>query len=260
MTEPESEEQTLDTVAGYLASASRVLFVTGAGISADSGLPTYRGIGGIYDTGLTEHGMTIEQALSGETFRRHPEVTWQHILEIESACRGASFNAAHEVIARLESTLPEVWVLTQNVDGFHHAAGSRNVIEIHGNLHALHCTNCVYRTEATDYANFSGVPECPQCGAIVRPAVVLFGEELPMRAVLQLHAQVTQGFDLVVMVGTTAVFPYIAEPALRARYAGAPTVEINPGVSELSGFVDYRLGGRAAEILPALWNRLTQTA
>lgn len=260
MEQSQPDEKTLDTVAGHLATARRVLFVTGAGLSADSGLPTYRGIGGIYDSGVTEHGMTIEEALSGETFRRQPELTWKHILEIESACRGATFNPGHEIIARLEQHLPDVWVLTQNVDGFHYAAGSRNVIEIHGNLHNLHCTNCVYRTQAPDYSQYTGIPSCPQCGAVVRPAVVLFGEELPMRAVMQLHALVAQGFDMVFMVGTTAVFPYIAEPALQARYSGAPTVEINPGISEMSSFVDYRLGGRAADVLPALWRRLTQPA
>ena len=260
MSESEIDEDTLDMVTHHLANASRVLFVTGAGISADSGLPTYRGIGGIYDTGPTEHGMSIEEALSGETFRRQPELTWKHILEIESACRGATFNPAHEMIARLEEHLPEVWVLTQNVDGFHQAAGSRNVIEIHGNLHGLRCTRCNYSTANPDYARFSGVPKCPQCGGILRPTVVLFGEELPMKAVLQLHALVEQGFDLVMMVGTTAVFPYIAEPALKARYTGVPTVEINPGRSELSDFVDYRFNARAATVLPALWKRLTHAA
>lgn len=260
MAEAELDQGTLEAVAAHLAAASRVLFVTGAGISADSGLPTYRGIGGLYNTGPTEHGMTIEQALSGETFRRWPELTWKHILEIESARRGARYNPAHEAIARLEAHLPEVWVLTQNVDGFHQAAGSRNVIEIHGNLHQLHCTQCHYRTETPDYGGLSGVPECPQCGGIIRPAVVLFGEELPARALLQLHGLVSRGFDLVIMVGTTAVFPYIVEPALRARYDGRPTVEINPGQSELSGFVDYRINARAAEALPALWERLARAA
>jgi len=249
---------TLSEVARLLSQSSRVLFVTGAGISADSGLPTYRGVGGIYDSGITEHGMTIEEALSGDTFQRYPELTWKHIMRIEAACRGARYNAAHEAIANLERHLPEVWVLTQNVDGFHHAAGSSKVIEIHGNIRHLTCTACRYRTRIDGYEGLDALPRCPHCESVIRPQVVLFGEELPMAAVLQMHAQISQGFDLVVMVGTTALFPYIAEPALAAKQRGIPTVEINPGGSELTPLMDYAITARAAEALPALWERVRE--
>ncbi|MBN1612305.1 MAG: NAD-dependent protein deacylase, partial [Polyangiaceae bacterium] len=114
-----TSESDLDQVTGWLEVARRVLFITGAGISADSGLPTYRGVGGLYNRGVTEDGMAIEEALSGDVFSSRPEVTWRYLRQIEAACRDATCNRAHNVIALLERGPREIWVLTQNVDGFH---------------------------------------------------------------------------------------------------------------------------------------------
>ena len=111
-----------------LRSARRLFFVTGAGLSAESGLPTYRGVGGLYDGGVTEEGMAIEDVLSCHTFARRPELTWKYIAQIERTCRGARHNEAHRIIAELERRFERVTVLTQNVDGFHISAGSTNVI------------------------------------------------------------------------------------------------------------------------------------
>ena len=119
-------------VVGMLAESRSILFVTGAGISADSGLPPYRGIGGLYNPNATEEGMPIEQALSGDVMEQRPELTWKYLAQVERACRGARHNRAHEVIAEMEARFTRVWTLTQNVDGFHRAAGARNVIDIHG--------------------------------------------------------------------------------------------------------------------------------
>ena len=103
-------------------------------MSADSGLPTYRGVGGLYNRGETEEGFAIEEMLSGPMFRQKPEWTWKYLREVEQACRGATFNRGHAVLAEMERHFERVWTLTQNVDGFHHRAGSRNVIAIHGDL------------------------------------------------------------------------------------------------------------------------------
>ena len=120
--DPEHRAQ-IDAAAELLAPAQHILFVTGAGISADSGLPTYRGVGGLYDDADTEDGLPIEVCLSGSMFRRDPARTWKYIREIERACRGARPNPAHELIAELERERERVWVLTQNVDGLHVAGG-----------------------------------------------------------------------------------------------------------------------------------------
>jgi NAD-dependent deacetylase len=255
--------------AGRVREARSVLFVTGAGISADSGLPTYRGVGGLYDRAVVDEGFPIEVALSGPMLQARPALCWKYIHQIEAACRGAQPNAAHEIIARLQRRFERACVLTQNVDGFHRAAGSDDVIEIHGNIHELHCTSasggCAWEQQVDDYADLApelGTPEdprapvCPQCGALVRPRVVLFGEMLPELAVARLTAELQRGFDLVVSVGTTSAFPYIAEPVVQARRRGAATVEINPGESEVSAIVDLRIPARARPTFEALWATL----
>lgn len=246
----------LDQVAALCRQAGPILFITGAGISADSGLPTYRGIGGLYDRSLTDEGLSIEQALSGPLFAVRPDITWKYLAEIEANCRGAGPNAAHRAIAQLERMHPGSLVFTQNVDGLHRAAGSRDLLEIHGTLHRLRCTECDRSREVADYAGLALPPACPACGGLLRPDVVLFGEELPLAGLQRLERALEQGFDLVFSIGTTSVFPYIAGPVLWAAQAGIPTVEINPGQSAVSNLVDYRLELGAAAALEALMARL----
>jgi NAD-dependent deacetylase len=235
-----------------LAGKRRLLFITGAGLSAESGLPTYRGIGGLYEDAQTEHGMPIEVALSGPMFARAPHVTWHHIGAIEQALRGARHNLAHSIIATLEQHY-EVVVLTQNVDGFHRAAGSTRVIDIHGDCHDLQCTRCDHRERRADYAGMTLPPVCPACGAVVRPDVVLFEEALPPRKVALLLHELERGFDAYFSVGTTSVFPYIAQPMLDAARRGLLTVEINPGVTEISELCEVRFACGAARALTVLF-------
>lgn len=244
------------TVAHQLRQSARVLFITGAGISADSGLPTYRGLGGLYEDAITDDGYAIEEALSGGMMATHPEITWKYLLQIERNCRGARPNLAHEVIAGLERLLPEVVVYTQNVDGLHLAAGSRHVIEIHGNLHHLSCTACDFTTQVDTYAGLADPPRCPQCRAPIRPDVVLFGEALPTAAIVELEDVLAQGVDIVFSIGTSSLFPYIAEPVVWARHDGIPTVEINPAETGISGIVDYPIRAGAAEAMGRIWHAL----
>ena len=246
----------LDAVARALANARSVLAITGAGISADSGLPTYRGIGGLYEEDLTEDALPIEVALSGDMMQRRPEITWKYIAQIEAACRGAQHNAAHTALAEMERRLPDLWVLTQNIDGFHHAAGSEKIIAMHGDVHRLECTGCAWHTTVPDFAALTVPPSCPDCEALVRPAVVLFGEMLPGAEVEKLYERLARQPEVVLSIGTTSVFPYIAAPVLEARQRGSLTVEINPGHSEVSESVELRWQHRAAEVLPALLERL----
>jgi NAD-dependent deacetylase len=240
--------------ADILRGARRALFITGAGISADSGLPTYRGIGGLYEDSATEDGVPIEVALSGPMLGANPALCWKHIGRIEEACRGAKHNGAHAFLAEFERRSPETWVLTQNVDGFHRDAGTRNLIEIHGNVHELFCMakSCGWTATVPDYASLTLPPRCPDCSALVRPAVVLFGEVLPDSAIRDLQREAMRGFDAVVSIGTTSAFPYIAGPVVVAAKSGIPTIEINPGESEVSGIVSVRLRAGAAAALAAV--------
>ena len=224
-------------------------------MSADSGLPTYRGVGGLYDNVQTDEGLPIEVVLSGTMFRRDPRLSWKYIMQIEQACRGARPNRGHQVIAELEAD-HEVWVLTQNVDGLHREAGSTRVIDIHGDVRQLLCPACDHQRWVPSYEGLSCPPLCPTCGAVLRPDVVLFGEMLPMQKVARLRGELMAGFDAVLSVGTSSLFPYIAEPVFLARQRGALTVEINPAETEVSGAVELKVAARASEALAELAERL----
>ncbi|MCL2523896.1 MAG: NAD-dependent deacylase [Betaproteobacteria bacterium] len=248
-------EVVLDAVADCLSAARRALFITGAGISADSGLPTYRGVGGLYDGEATEEGLRIEDALSGDMLRQRPDITWKYLIQIEENCRGAQPNAAHRAIARLDEHLERVLVFTQNVDGLHRAAGSREIIEIHGNLQELVCMRCRHEEAAVDLTGREVPPRCPACGGILRPNVVLFGEALSEAALDHFIEAFQEGFDIVFSIGTSSVFPYIVQPVLFAAGSGIPTVEINPSRTPLSEIVDFYLPLGAAEAMSAILAR-----
>jgi NAD-dependent deacetylase len=250
----------VDAIAGVLLRCKSILFITGAGLSADSGLPTYRGIGGLYDQGGTEEGLPIEVVLSGEMLGRRPDLTWKYIHQIERACRGARPNRGHEIIAEFQSRFERVVVLTQNVDGFHREAGSKDVIEIHGDIHLLRCTQCRWQMRVPDYAELTSPPYCPQCSALVRPAVVLFGEMLPDEPCTWLEIELARGFDAVFLVGTSAMFPYIVRPVLLARAGGRATIEINPSRTDLTNIVDFWVAATARDSLLAVWQAYTSRA
>ncbi len=251
MSEARPDPEIVAAIVRRLRDAESVLFITGAGISAESGLPTYRGVGGLYSDTDTEDGCAIEDALSGEMLMANPALCWKHIGRIEAACRGARPNRAHEIIASFERRFPRTWTLTQNVDGFHRAAGSRNVIEIHGDVHGLVCTRRDARRVVADYSGLALPPRCA-CGGVIRPDVVLFGEMLPSSALATLDREMRAGFDAVFSIGTTSVFPYIAWPVHRARESGALSVEINPGDTLVSGVVEHRLRCGAVAALVAI--------
>lgn len=255
--EPPLNEADLRAVALLLSRAASVLLITGAGVSAESGLPTYRGVGGLYERDLTDEGMPIEVALSGTMFRARPELTWRYLDQVEQACRNAAPSAAHRIMASLDRRMERAWVFTQNVDGLHHAAGSRNVIEIHGNIHRARCETCGHRevVQGTPGPRHWNAP-CTRCGRPLRPDVVLFDEALPKDAVATFDREWQRGFDLVMVIGTTSAFPYIAGPIVKAARIGVPTVEINPGATDVSHFVSYRFAATAGRVLQAVYDRL----
>lgn len=248
---------TVREVAEQLRIAHSVLFITGAGISADSGLPTYRGVGGLYEQRDTEDDVAIEEALSGPMFAARPALTWKYMWQIGAACRGAQPNPAHTIIAQLEAEKPEVWVVTQNVDGLHRAAGSKNLVEVHGNIDDLICVECGATLRAVQLLAQCGdppplPPRCSRCQGILRPEVVLFGEFLPPAVIESLDALSRRHFDITFAIGTSAPFPYIREPIHRASRCDAATVEINPTTTPLSHHCRYTLRMGAAEALRQL--------
>lgn len=247
-------QQELLRVARAISAAERILIITGAGLSADSGLPTYRGITGLYN-GLTREGMPIEQVLSATVLQSDPPLCWRYLAELGRACLNAKPNGGHLAIAELQRLKSECWVLTQNIDGFHRQAGSpaARLISIHGEIEPLYCPSCgVAGVALSDALEQALPPCCPACRGVLRPPVVLFEELLPEAAVGQLYRELDKGFEVVLVVGTSASFPYIREPVLRTRQAGGLTVEINPERTGLSQVVDVRLEGKALDVLGRL--------
>ncbi|WP_277962330.1 NAD-dependent deacylase [Pseudomonas sp. RIT-To-2] len=241
-----------------LREAERILVITGAGLSADSGLPTYRGLGGLYN-GVTAEGMPIEKALSGPMLERDPALCWKYLAQLGRACLDAKPNAAHEAIARLQQAKPECWLLTQNIDGYHRLAGSpdERLIEIHGQLAPLFCRAC--GAVSDDLAGVLGQPlppRCKGCNGVLRPPVVLFEEMLPQGAIEALYQQMGKGFDAVLVIGTTASFPYIHAPIAETRAAGGFAIEINPLRSGLSASMDVFFESRALEVMPKLMSHI----
>ena len=249
--------QQLSPVVAALNRAKRVAILSGAGMSADSGLPTYRGINGLYNDIEIEQNMPIEEILHAYTLARNPALTWKYIAQIDQACRAAGPNDGHRVLAAWDSRF-ELWVITQNVDGFHRAAGSRNVIELHGNLSRLYCCACRAEFDNLEFDLSALPPRCIHCDGLVRPDVVLFGELLPQSAVSHYERELARGFDVMIAIGTTAAFPYIAEPMFNAGARGCVTVEINPDITALSNDVDHHIAGPAREVLQALDTRLSR--
>jgi len=252
----------IDEIRELLEQAENIVFMTGAGVSAESGLPTYRGVGGLYEGKKTAEGMDIEEALSGITFEQDPGLSWKYLWQVGKACVGAQANAAHKIIADIEASKENVLVLTQNVDGLHRAAGSKNLIEIHGHAFDLFCVSCGERYNAHELLNdFEGKPQlppkCHSCDGVIRPDVVLFGEMLPYDAISAFDYLRSNEPDMIFCVGTSGLFPYIAEPVYRARHTETITVEINPKKTDISGLFDYVVRHKAGEALARLWPKKT---
>jgi NAD-dependent deacetylase len=231
-----------ETLLEQLQRAERWTVLTGAGISAESGVPTFRGHGGLWE------GVRPEELASPEGFRTDPERVWRWYRHRRELMNSVEPNAGHRAIARLERRVPSFCLVTQNVDGLHARAGSRRILELHGNVLRSHCqAGCGAETPEDDTAP---VPLC-SCGAPLRPSVVWFGEMLPQDVFQEAYHEMER-CDACLVVGTSAVvYPAAALPQV-ARTAGAALIEVNPEDTPLSSICSAVLRGPAAEILPAL--------
>jgi NAD-dependent deacetylase len=228
-----------------LRTARRVFVLTGAGVSAESGVPTFRGGG---RTAVWK-GMPFEVISSAAMVERDLPAVWEwfdYRRGVVGQCR-----PAHLALARWQERFAELTLATQNVDGLHAEAGSRDVLELHGSLRAARCLGCGAREELSRLEPDARPPGCPLCGDPMRPDVVLFGEVLPTD-VYNLAAERASLCDLCFVVGTSAlVYPAAGLPVLASR-AGAYLVEVNPEPTPLSQLCDETLQGRAGEVLPIL--------
>jgi NAD-dependent deacetylase len=223
-----------------------VAVLTGAGVSAESGVPTFRGERGLW------RSFRPEQLATPEAFRRDPALVWEWYDWRRGLIGACVPNAAHETLADMERVLPDFTLITQNVDGLHQAAGSRNVLELHGNIWRLRCTRCGRTSEDHRVPLPEIPPRCSQCGALLRPDVVWFGESLPSQ-VLEAAWAAAARCRLMLVVGTSAVVQPAASLPLVALRNGARLVEVNPAETPLSPHAHEILHGPAAEVLPGWW-------
>jgi NAD-dependent deacetylase len=236
----------------------RLLVVTGAGISAESGIPTFRGSDG-YWRHLDPTKLATEAA-----FRRDPLLVWDWYRERRAQIRLCQPNAAHEAVVQLTTLFPESLILTQNVDDLHARARWRGrqlspeqIVQIHGDIFVTRCSACSHqlRDAAEDAL---GVPACTQCGQAMRPGVVWFGELLDPSQIQRVHTFLADGpCDLTIVVGTTATFGYIVDWSLTARGERGQLIEVNPAGSELSGHATEVVREPAAKALPEIAARFS---
>ena len=228
-----------------LRAARRVAVLTGAGISAESGVPTFREA----QTGLWAR-YNPEELATPDAFRHNPKLVWEWYAWRQERVRQAEPNPGHVALVEMERRIAEFTLITQNVDGLHRRAGSHQVLELHGNLFRAKCIDEDRPVESwPDSAEIP--PRCPRCGALLRPDVVWFGEMLPAGA-LRAAEQAAAAAQVFFSIGTSALVYPAAELPFAALRAGAMVVEINPQPTPLSPHVTFTLHGPAGAILPAL--------
>ena len=229
--------------------AKSVAVITGAGISSESGIPTFRGDGGLWNN------FRAEELATPAAFRKDPALVWSWYDWRRGICKSAKPNPAHDVISRIEDYYPEFLLITQNVDGLHGRAGSKNIVEIHGNIWKARCTSCAKIFEINETPLAEVPVKCIYCGSLSRPHIVWFGEsydsELLNRVQLFLDS-----CEFLLIIGTSGMVNiplYLTEIAIRN---GACVVEINPESSGISSVADYTIYEKAGEALPDLWDRI----
>jgi len=234
-----------DALVALLRRAERVSVLTGAGVSAESGVPTFRDA----QTGLWAR-FRPEELATPEAFRENPKLVWEWYAWRRELCARVAPNAGHLALAALERRFPTFRLITQNVDGLHQRAGSRAVVELHGNITTTRCFDDGGVVESWEELG-EVPPRCPRCGGLLRPGVVWFNESLPPRA-LEAATEAAQSAEVFFSIGTSALVQPAASLPLLAHEHGAIVVEINPGPTPLSQRADYAIAGRAGDVLPAL--------
>jgi len=228
-----------------LQNVKRIVALTGAGVSQESGLRTFRDA----QMGLwTQY--KPEELASPEAFRRDPKLIWDWYAWRREAVKAVRPNAGHYALAKMENCVPEFTLITQNVDGLHRMAANQNVLELHGNIQRVRCADCYTFSEIWD-DDTESVPRCKVCNGLLRPDVVWFGEALP-RDQLEAAVEAARSCDVFFSIGTSGVVQPAASLAFAAHNRGAVVVEINAEPTPLTSKANYFLQGKSGEILPHL--------
>ena len=251
MSEARQPNPAITAAAQAIRASQRLVVLSGAGISKESGIPTFRdamhGLWSRYDP---------MQLATPRAFRRNPRLVWDWYQYRRGLLAEAVPNPGHYAIAQLEDLLPHVVVITQNIDGFHQQAGSTDVIPVHGDIRRNKCfDNCqgnptyVNIDELVEWDQSAGPPRCPYCGAYVRPDVVWFEETLPADAIARAF-DLCETADVLLVVGTSGVVQPVAHLPFVAAQNGARVIEVNPEQTPISRVVRWHLAGPSGEILP----------
>lgn len=229
-----------ESIRKKIRNSKKVVFVTGAGISQESGIPTFRGNDGLWKN------YDVMQLATIDAFNDHPKLVWEWYNERRKNIFSARPNLGHIAIAELEKFV-KVVVLTQNIDGLHQRAGSAEVLELHGSIVEIKCTNCDFKSEIL--TEFTQIPPLCQCGNILRPNVVWFGESLPQNIWQQaiIHASTC---DIMVVVGTSLVVSPANTLPIHAKQNNATIIEINPEETMMSSYMDLSIRGTGVFTLP----------
>lgn len=237
-----------EEVTSRLAQARSVAVLTGAGISADSGVPTFRGVDGLWNN------FRAEDLATPEAFAHDPQLVWEWYNWRRELLATKRPNAAHHALVKLERRMEErdgrFRLITQNVDGLHRMAGSRLVSEIHGNIWKVRCTGC-HAVNDNDEVPLRLLPMCPDCGSLLRPHIVWFGESLAEADLREAYTAL-ESCDLLLIIGTSGIVYPAASFAPVAKASGAYVVELNLETTPYAGIVDQSFQGRAKDLVPAL--------
>ena len=246
----------LDQAAAKLREASWITCLTGAGVSAESGVPTFRGQGGFW------REQRAEDLATPEAFARDPLKVANFYRWRKRLLRSVEPNPGHYALAELEARAKRFSLITQNIDGLHWLAGSKEIIEIHGGLWTWRCTDCGHEIDTHDMPEsevevdtIEELDHCPKCNGLMRPGVVWFGEMLPPEDLLRAE-EAFRGCDLMLVVGTSALVQPAASFAVWAKQAGAYLIEANLEPTPLTDIADISLQGKSGELLPELVKRI----
>jgi len=232
----------------------RVVVITGAGVSAESGIPTFRGKDGYW------RNLDPAKLATPEAFANNPKLVWEWYRERRQRIRSAQPNPAHQAIVKLAARADEFLLVTQNVDDLHLRAESEGqrlsrdkIVQIHGDIFETRCSRCAFSQREQE----EDLPRCTDCGELMRPGVVWFGEQLDLRKIEHVENYLARGScDVVIVAGTTAAFGYIIAWALRARDRDGQLIEVNPDPTPLSGFATHLIREPAGIALPRLVDEL----
>lgn len=234
----------LEEVKPLLQKAKSPMAMTGAGISKESGIPTFRGVEGLW------RRFRAEELATPEAFANDPDFVWEFYNDRRSQMQKASPNPAHLALADYERRHPQLNLVTQNIDGLHQKAGSEHPIELHGNIWHIRCVRCPFKREDRRIP-FPSKEPCPTCGERLRPDIIWFGEMLDPVIVSTVYA-LLRSCDLLLVIGTSSVVQPAASFIYEAKGYGATLIEVNPEKTVISPIVDFHLSGPAGQLLPNL--------